>query len=171
MCAKKMTPDDPKFVDAPDGHLQSLVHSGMQPVFKDKKASKTCVESLLLLLTVTMTQTFGRVPGYLQRFRRAKEEDQLRWEEERRQERDRMESMKLSKEEREGILEVQAPKRQFFKGRRRLVCCSSFRASRPTGPRSTTSTRSCPCSRTRCLRRSAGSRSRLSWTNWRNMWP
>ena len=42
----------------------------------------------------------------MERFRRLKEDEQRRWEEEKREEARRLENMKLSEEEREKILQV-----------------------------------------------------------------
>lgn len=58
------------------------------------------------MLTPMDIQTFGRVPGYLQRLRREKEDEQLRWEEEKRREQERLDNMRLSDTDRDSILKV-----------------------------------------------------------------
>ena len=81
-----MHPDDPRFVDSPYGNSQSLTQSGMAPVHRSSKS-------------------FGRVPSYLKRYWAEQREEERRWEEERRREEARLEAMRLSDEERAGILE------------------------------------------------------------------
>ena len=51
-------------------------------------------------------QTFGKVPQYLKQFQRARQEEEEKWEEDKRMERERLENMKLSPEERDNILDV-----------------------------------------------------------------
>ena len=58
------------------------------------------------LVNAFIFQDFGRVPTYLQRLKRSREEDLSRWEEEKRMEQERREAMKLSEQERETILQV-----------------------------------------------------------------
>ena len=55
---------------------------------------------------MAFTQSFGRIPKYLERYKDERAEEEARWEAERRQERERWERMKLSEQEREGILQV-----------------------------------------------------------------
>ena len=55
--------EDPQFVDAPKGNVQSKINSGMMPNFIEKPK-------------------FGKVPGYLKRRKQEQVDDQKRWEEE-----------------------------------------------------------------------------------------
>ena len=55
--------EDPQFVDAPGGNKQSLQKSGMVPKHIEKK-------------------DFAKVPAYIKKIKKAKIEDQKRWEHE-----------------------------------------------------------------------------------------
>ena len=79
--------EDPQFVDAPKGNLQSKVNSGMVPNYIEKPK-------------------FGKVPGYLKRRKQEQVEDQKRWEEEQEAMAKRKEMMKLQDHERQSILDV-----------------------------------------------------------------
>ena len=79
--------EDPKFVDAPGGNKQSLQKSGMVPKHIEKK-------------------DFAKVPAYIKKIKKAKIEDQKRWEHEQQEIVRRREMMKLQNEEREAILQV-----------------------------------------------------------------
>ena len=79
--------EDPQFVDAPKGNLQSKVNSGMVPNYVEKPK-------------------FGKVPGYLKRRKQEQVEDQKRWEEEQEAMAKRKEMMKLQDHERQSILDV-----------------------------------------------------------------
>ena len=79
--------EDPQFVDAPKGNLQSKVNSGMMPNYVEK-------------------QKFGKVPGYLKRRKQEQVEEQNRWEEEQEAMAKRKEMMKLQDHERQSILDV-----------------------------------------------------------------
>ena len=79
--------EDPQFVDAPRGNLQSKVNSGMMPNYVEKPK-------------------FGKVPGYLKRRKQEQVEEQKRWEEEQEAMAKRKEMMKLQDHERQSILDV-----------------------------------------------------------------
>ena len=79
--------EDPQFVDAPKGNLQSKVNSGMMPNYVEK-------------------QKFGKVPGYLKRRKQEQVEEQNRSEEEQEAMAKRKEMMKLQDHERQSILDV-----------------------------------------------------------------
>ena len=79
--------EDPQFVDAPKGNVQSKINSGMMPNFIEKPK-------------------FGKVPGYLKRRKQEQVEDQKRWEEEQDAIVKRKEMMKLQDHERQSILDV-----------------------------------------------------------------
>ena len=79
--------EDPQFVDAPKGNVQSKINSGMMPNFIEKPK-------------------FGKVPGYLKRRKQEQVDDQKRWEEEQEAILKRKEMMKLQDHERQSILDV-----------------------------------------------------------------
>ena len=79
--------EDPQFVDAPKGNLQSKINSGMLPNYVEKPK-------------------FGKVPGYLKRRKQENIEEQKRWEEEQEAIVKRREMMKLQDGERQSILDV-----------------------------------------------------------------
>ena len=79
--------EDPQFVDAPKGNVQSKINSGMMPNFIEKPK-------------------FGKVPGYLKRRKQEQVDDQKRWEEEQEAIVKRKEMMKLQDHERQSILDV-----------------------------------------------------------------
>ena len=79
--------ESPKFVDAPGGNKQSLKPSGMVPVFAEKK-------------------DFGKVPNYIRKIKKNREDDQKRWEEEQREIMKKREMMRLQDYERDSILQV-----------------------------------------------------------------
>ena len=79
--------EDPQFVDAPKGNVQSKINSGMMPNFIEKPK-------------------FGKVPGYLKRRKQEQVEDQKRWEDEQEAIVKRKEMMKLQDHERQSILDV-----------------------------------------------------------------
>jgi hypothetical protein len=78
--------EDPQFVDAPKGNVQSKINSGMMPNFIEKPK-------------------FGKVPGYLKRRKQEQVEDQKRWEDEQEAIVKRKEMMKLQDHERQSILD------------------------------------------------------------------
>ena len=79
--------ENPQFVDAPKGNLQSKINSGMIPNYVEKPK-------------------FGKVPGYLKRRKQEQIEEQKRWEEEQEAILKRREMMKLQDHERQSILDV-----------------------------------------------------------------
>ena len=79
--------EDPQYVDAPKGNLQSKINSGMVPNYVEQ-------------------QKFGKVPGYLKRRKQEQVEEQKRWEEEQEAIARKREMMKLQDHERQSILDV-----------------------------------------------------------------
>ena len=90
MISEPSNTEDPQFVDAPGGNKQSLQKSGMVPKHIEKK-------------------DFAKVPAYIKKIKKAKIEDQKRWEHEQQEIVRRREMMKLQSEEREAILQVNLP--------------------------------------------------------------
>ena len=76
-----------QFVDAPNGNTQPLKQSGMVPQFVEKRE-------------------FGRVPGYLKRFKEERKIEVLKWEAEQEEIRRQKDMMKLQPHERQEILQV-----------------------------------------------------------------
>ena len=87
MISEPENQENPHFVDSPNGSKHLLKPSGMMPNFVEKK-------------------DFGKTPAYIKKLKKAKMEEQKRWEHEQQEIIRRREMMKLQDAEREALLMV-----------------------------------------------------------------
>ena len=87
MISEPTNQEETHFVDAPGGNKQALKPSGMVPNYVEKKE-------------------FGKVPTYIKKLKKTREDEQKRWEDEQQEILRKREMMKLQDNERDALLQV-----------------------------------------------------------------